>query len=177
MRGKMKEKQHSPKIFRADFIPMETLLKESPKAKKRKKRKGNQSIGMPNKPNRKTKITNQLRLNSKALFKPSLKDPQPIVIEDDDDSPEFSSMEEMVVHTLKKMTGDKRKLEFCKGEASRVQLATVKTEYPADSSLQQDARDFGPYPKQDSDGIFPHAEVSPKQHIEDIKPKVKVNIS
>jgi hypothetical protein len=131
---------------------------------------------MPNKPNRKTRITNQLRLNSKALFKPSLKDPQPIVIEDDD-NPEFSSMEEMVVHTLKKMTGDKGKLEFCKGEASGVQLTAVKTEYPANSSLQQDARDFGPDPEQDSDGISPHAEVSPKKHLEDIKPEVKANIS
>jgi len=88
---------------------VETLLKESHEAKEIKKRKGNQSIGMPNKPNRKTIITNQLRMKSKSLFKPSLKGPQPIVIEDHD-IPEFSSMEEMDIHTLKKMTGDKGKL-------------------------------------------------------------------
>jgi hypothetical protein len=122
------------------------LLKESPKAKKRKKMKLNQSNMMPNNPNRKTKITNQLRLNSKALFKPSLKDPQPIVIEDDD-NPKFSNMEEMVFHTMKNMTGDKGKLKLCKGEASGVQLAAVKIEYLADSSLQQDVGDFGPNPE------------------------------
>jgi hypothetical protein len=90
---------------------METLLKESTKDKKRNKRKGNKSIGIPNKENRKSKITNQLRLSLKVLFKRSLKDPQPIVIEDDEIH-ELSSMEEMVVHTLKKMTKDKGKLEF-----------------------------------------------------------------
>jgi hypothetical protein len=125
---------------------VETLLKESPEDKKRNKRKGNKSIGIPNKANRKARITNQLRLNSKALFKRSLKDPQPIVIEDDEIH-ELSSMEEMVVHTLKKMTRDKGKLEFCKGEASGVKLAAVKTEYPIDSSLQQDVRDLGPDPE------------------------------
>jgi hypothetical protein len=75
MRGKMKEKQHNPEIFREDFIPVETLLKESHEDNKRKKRKWNQSIGMPNKTNRKIRITNQLRLNSKALFKPALNFP------------------------------------------------------------------------------------------------------
>jgi hypothetical protein len=96
---------------------------------------------------------------------------------EDDDNPEFSSMEEMVVHTLKKMTGDKENWNFCKGEASGVQLAAVKTEYPADSSLQQDAGDFGPDPEQDSDGISPNAGVPSKKHLEDIKPEIKANIS
>jgi hypothetical protein len=81
-------------LLKAEFIPMETLLKESPEAKKNRKRKGTQGPGMPSKPNRKTRITNQLRLNYKALFNPSLKDPQPIVIEDEDNS-RFSNMEEM----------------------------------------------------------------------------------
>ena len=61
---------------------------------------------MPNKPNIKTIITNQLRLNSKELFNPSLKDPQPIIIEDEYSS-RFSNMAEMEVHALKKITGDK----------------------------------------------------------------------
>jgi hypothetical protein len=78
MRGKMRSKQHSPEIVKVEFIPMETLLKDSLQAKKNRKRKGTQGPGMPSKPNRKTKITNQLRLNSKALFNPSLKDPQPL---------------------------------------------------------------------------------------------------
>jgi hypothetical protein len=143
---------------------METLLKESPEAKKNRKRKGNQGPRMPSNPNRKTRITNQLRLNSKELFNPSLKYPQPIVIEDEDNSG-FSNMEEMVVHTLKKMTWDKEKLKFCKGETSGVQFAAVKTEYPIDSSLQQDAGDFGPDPKQDSDGISPNAGLPSKQFL------------
>jgi hypothetical protein len=58
-----------------------------------------------------------LRLDSKAIFNPSLKDPQTIVIEDDG-SHEFSIMEEIVVHTLKNMTRDKGKLEFYKRDAS-----------------------------------------------------------
>jgi hypothetical protein len=91
-------------------VPVETLMKESPEAKQSRKRKGNQDPEMPSKPNRKTRITNQLRLNSKALFNPSLKDHQPIVIEDEDteeDISGFANMEEMVIHTLKKMTWDK----------------------------------------------------------------------
>jgi len=74
---------------------METLLKEYFEDNKRNKRKGNKSIGNPNKTNKKTRITNQFRLKSKALFKLSLKDPLPIGIEDDD-NPKFSSMEEIV---------------------------------------------------------------------------------
>jgi hypothetical protein len=96
---------------------------------------------MPNNPKRKTRITNQLRLNSKKHFKTSLKYPQPIIIEDKDNSG-FSNMEEMAVHTLKKMTRDTKKLKFSKGESSWVQFATVKIEYPVDSSLQQDVGDF-----------------------------------
>jgi len=64
-------------------------------------------------------------VNSKALFNSSLKDPQPIVIEDEYNSG-FVNMEEMVVHTLKKMTGDKEKLKFCKGETSGCNLQLSK---------------------------------------------------
>jgi hypothetical protein len=51
-------------------------------------------------------MTNQLRLNSKALFDPSLKEKKPIVIDDqgtNEDPYEFTNMEEMAIHTLKKM--------------------------------------------------------------------------
>jgi hypothetical protein len=98
------------------------------------------------------------------------------VIEDEDNS-EFSNMEEMVVHTLNKMTRDKEKLKFCKGETSGVQILVVKTNYPADSNLQQDARDFGPYLKKDSNGISPNAGLPSKNISDDIKLEVKANIS
>jgi len=52
-------------------------------------------------------------------------------------------MEEMVFYTENKMTGDKGNLKFSKGETSGVRFATIKTEYPVDSSLQQDVGDFG----------------------------------
>jgi hypothetical protein len=34
MRGRMRSNQHNPEIVNAKFVPMETLLKESPEAKK-----------------------------------------------------------------------------------------------------------------------------------------------
>jgi hypothetical protein len=55
---------------------------------------------MPIKPNRKTRITNQLRLNSKALFNPSLKDHQPIVIEDEDTEEDISGFANMLSSIL-----------------------------------------------------------------------------
>jgi len=63
------------------------------------------------------------------------------------------------------MTRDKGKLKFYKGGAPGVQLVAIKTDYPADSRLQQAAREFGPNPEQYFDGISPHVEVSPKQHL------------
>jgi hypothetical protein len=75
--------------------------------KHRKKRKGSQVPKIPRKPNKKMRLTNQLRLNSKALFNPSLKYQNPIVTEDqyiDEDLFEFSNMEDMDIHTLKGMT-------------------------------------------------------------------------
>jgi hypothetical protein len=62
-------------------MPVETFIKEYLEAKQSKKRKGSWVPEIPNKPNRKTRLTNQLRLNSKALFDPSLKEKNPIVIE------------------------------------------------------------------------------------------------
>jgi hypothetical protein len=123
-------KPTSPEIVAAEFVPVDTLIKESPEAKQSKKRKGSQVPGMPNKPNRKTRLTNQLRLNSKALFNPSLKDQNPIVIEDEDteeDLSEFENMEEMDIHTLKGMTGDKERKKYSKGETSGVKYVVVKT--------------------------------------------------
>jgi hypothetical protein len=66
---------------------------------------------MPSKPNKKTKLTNQLRLKSKEIFNPYLKYQQPIVIEDEDTEENISifyNMLEMVIHTLKGMTWDKQ---------------------------------------------------------------------
>jgi hypothetical protein len=56
-------------------------------------------------------------MNSKALFKPSLKDPQPILIEDDG-SPKFASMEEMVVNVLKGMIVKREKTKSSEKEAT-----------------------------------------------------------
>jgi hypothetical protein len=103
-RRQKKAKQLSPEIVAAEFVPVDTLIKESPEAKQSRKRKGSQDPEIPSKPNRKTRLTNQLRLNSKEIFNPSLKDQQPIVIEDEDteeDISGFSNMEEMAIHTLK----------------------------------------------------------------------------
>jgi hypothetical protein len=80
IRGQMKTKQHNPKIVNAEFVPMETLIKESLEANQNRKRKENQGPGMASNPNRKTNITNQLRLNYKELFNSCLKDPQLIII-------------------------------------------------------------------------------------------------
>jgi hypothetical protein len=49
----MKTKQHSPKIVNVEFVPMETLIKESHKAKKNRKTKGNQGPRMPSNPTKK----------------------------------------------------------------------------------------------------------------------------
>jgi len=84
---------------------------------------------MPRKPNRKTKLTNQLRLNSKAFFDPSLKYQNPIVIEDqdtDEDLFEFTKLEDMAIHTLKGMTGDKIVQKHSEGETSCVKYIAVK---------------------------------------------------
>jgi hypothetical protein len=81
--------------------------------------KGNQDPEIPCKPNKKTRFTNQLRLNSKAPFNPSLKYHQPIVIGDEDTEEDISrlaNMEEMATYILKKMTGDKENLKYNKGE-------------------------------------------------------------
>jgi hypothetical protein len=98
-----------------------------------------------------------------------LKDPQPIIIEYEDSSG-FSNMKEMEVHTLNKMTQDKEKLKFSKGETSGIKFATVKKEYPADSDLQQNAGDLGPDLEQDFDGISPNTRSLPKKFSDDTKP-------
>jgi hypothetical protein len=65
-------------------VPSDTQIGEPPEEKQGRKKKGKQVPGMPSKPNRKTRLTNQLRLNSKSLFNPSLKEHKLIVIEDQD---------------------------------------------------------------------------------------------
>jgi hypothetical protein len=136
MRGKLGSRSCNNEVVKGKVVPTKALPKTSPASRQDRKRKGEQNIETPSKPNRKTRITNQLRLNSKALFKPSLKDPQPIVIEDDD-NPEFSSMEEMEVNVLKGMTVKKEKSNPNEGETAETPFVTVKKEYPTDSSQQQ----------------------------------------
>jgi hypothetical protein len=92
MRGEIGTGSRSKEMLKGKYVPVEALPKTPPTSRQDKKRKGEQNIEFPRKKNIKTIITNQLRLKSKALFKPSLKYPQPIVIEDDD-SPEYASME------------------------------------------------------------------------------------
>jgi hypothetical protein len=111
-----------------------------------------------------------LRLNSKDLFKPSLKIPQPIVIKDDD-SPEFSSMEEMAVNVLKGITVKKEKSKYNEDETAKSPFVTMKKEYPTDSS-QQRIQDYGLDLEQESIGTSPHAG-DPYDSSQDIKPEIK----
>jgi hypothetical protein len=64
-------------VLKGKFVPVEASPKTPPTARQDRKRKGEKNIEFPIKPNRKTRITNLLRLNSKVLFNSSLKDPQP----------------------------------------------------------------------------------------------------
>jgi hypothetical protein len=104
-------------VVKGKDVPTEALPKASLAARQDKKRKGRQNIETPSNPNNKTRIKNQLRLNSKDLFKPTLKDPQQIVIKDDDNL-EFSSMEEMAVNVLKGMEMKKEKSKSNEGETA-----------------------------------------------------------
>jgi hypothetical protein len=83
-RKQRRSKQANTEIFAAEFVSLDTLIEKPPVEKKRKKRKGSQVLEMPRKPNRKIGLTYQLRLKSKALFDPYLKEKNPIVIEDQD---------------------------------------------------------------------------------------------
>jgi hypothetical protein len=114
-----------------------------------------------------------LRLNSKDLFKPSLKDPQPIVIEDDE-SPEFASMEEMAVDVLKGMIVKKDRSKPNEGETIETPFVTMKKEYPKDSNQLQGTHDYGPYIEQHSIDTLPHVE-DPHHSSQEIKPEIKVD--
>jgi hypothetical protein len=164
---------HNKEVIKGKVVPVEASPKTSPASRQDRKRKGEKNIEVPSKPNKKTRITNQLRLNSKALFKPSLKYPQPILIEDDD-SPKFSSMEEMTVNVLKGMTVKKEKSKSSEDEAAKTPFVTVKKEYPSDSN-QQGIQDYGFDPEKDSIGTSPHAG-DPCHNLQDIKPKIKSDI-
>jgi hypothetical protein len=122
-------KQASPDIVAVEFVSLDTQIKIPLWPNREKRERGARSLEMPSKPNRKTRLTNQLRLNSKALFDPSLKEKNPIVIEDQDteeDLSEFSNMEEMDIHTLKGMTRDKTRKKCSEGETSGVKYVVVK---------------------------------------------------
>jgi hypothetical protein len=165
-----------PDIVVEEILPVDTLIKEYPEAKQSKKRKTSQDPGMPKKPNIKTRLTNQLRLNSKALFDPSLKDKNPIVIEDEDTEEglsKFVNMEEMAIHTLKEMIGDKEKKKCSKGEISGVKYVVVKTKYPADMESEKNVMESGSDPEQDSNYLTPGVELSLEQVPHDVKSEIK----
>ena len=65
MRGKLGSRSHNNEVVKGKVVPTETLPKTCPAARQDKKRKGEQNIERPSEPNKKTRITNQLRLNSK----------------------------------------------------------------------------------------------------------------
>jgi hypothetical protein len=74
-------------------------------------------------------LTNQLRINSKALFDPSLKEQKPIVIEDQDTNEEpsrFTNMEEMTIHTLKEMPVGKTRNKRNKGHTLGVKTIDLE---------------------------------------------------
>jgi hypothetical protein len=88
-------------------VSFDTQIGEPPETKKGRNKKWKQVPEMPSKPNQKTRLTNRLRINSKALFNPSLKEKNHIVIEDqnsDEEPSRFTNMEEMEIHTLKEMS-------------------------------------------------------------------------
>jgi len=87
---------------------------------------------MPSKPNRKTKLTNQLRINSKALFDPYLKEKKMIIIEYQDTNEEpsrFRNMEEMTIHTLKEMPIGETIKKSNMGPRSGIKHVDLETEY------------------------------------------------
>jgi hypothetical protein len=119
-----RNKQVIPKEVIVEFGPLDTNIREPAEEKRGRKKKGKQVPKMPSKPNRNTRLTNQLRLNSKALFNPSLKEKNVIVIEDQDTNEElfgFTKKEEMAIHTLKEMLiGNTRK------KRNKVQISGIK---------------------------------------------------
>jgi hypothetical protein len=92
---------------------------------------------------------------------------------EDDDSPEFASMEEMSVNVLKGMTVKKEKSKSNEGETAETPFVTVKKEYPT-KSIQQGIQDYGLDLDQDSIGTSPHAG-DPYHGPWDIKPKIKTD--
>jgi hypothetical protein len=67
------------------------------------KHKGKQFVSYPCRP--KTRPTNKMRLNSKALFKPSLKEEKIINIDYDipEKTPKITKKERLAIKTLRKM--------------------------------------------------------------------------
>jgi hypothetical protein len=131
-------------------VSLDIQIEYSPMEKQSKKRKGSQVPEIPSKSNRKTSLTNQLRLKSKALFDPSLKEKNTIVIEDQDTDEhlyEFTNMEEMAIHTLNGMIGEKTRKKRSEGETSGVKFVAMKTKYIVDPKIEQDWVETGPDPE------------------------------
>jgi hypothetical protein len=79
-------KQRIEQLQEVKFDPeIETddaLVEKSPQVKQSEGNKGKQHVNYPNRP--KTIPTNKLKLNSKAMFKPSLKKDNLIILDEDD---------------------------------------------------------------------------------------------
>jgi hypothetical protein len=131
---------------------------------------------MPRKPNRNTGPTNQLRLNSKALFDSTLKDHNPIVIEDQDtneDPSEFTNMEEMVIHTLREMPLGKTNKKNNKGHTSCVKSVDSEVEFTTGPDLKKYLVDTGPDPEHDFEETGPKTEHAPEKVEEETKLEAK----
>jgi hypothetical protein len=92
---------------------------------------------------------------------------------EDNDSTEFSSMEEMAVNILKGMTVKKEKLKSNEGEIAKTPFVIMKKKYPIDSS-QQGIQDYGLDPEKDYIGTSPNA-WDPYHSLRDIKPEIKTD--
>jgi hypothetical protein len=66
--------QASLDVVVVEVEPLDTQSEEPHEAKLGKMKKGKQVPKIPSKPNRKTRLINQLRLNTKAFFNSSLKE-------------------------------------------------------------------------------------------------------
>jgi len=121
------------------------------------RKNGKQVLEMPSKPNQKTRLTNQLRLNSKSLFDPSLKEQKPILIEYQDTS-RFTNMEKMAIHTLKEMVVGKTKKKRNKGHTSCIKPVYLETKYIIGPDPEQDLVETGQDAEKDFEYRSPDSE-------------------
>jgi hypothetical protein len=106
-RDKKKQKEDVPSSFHA------TRSKETTEKKQSKLDKGKQVVGYCSKP--KTRETNKLRLNSKDLFKPSLKRDNSIIIYED----AVEKVKENILRSRKQPLVQEIELSNSEGEAEQ----------------------------------------------------------